>query len=228
MPRIRLAAAVASAAPPATEPSDAEVVRRVRAGEASLFELLMRRHNQRAYRAARAILRDDGEAEDVVQQAWLAAYRHLGAFEERSRFSTWLLRITVNAALSRVRARPPWLRPSDADVADEVEPAPGPEERTLGREIAQVLEAAIDELPAAYRSVLVLREVEGLDTAETALCLGLAEGAVKTRLHRARSLLRRRLEARAGAALSELFPFGAARCDRVVAVVMAEVLRSRT
>ena len=228
MPRMRLAAALAPEALSTADLSDEEVVRRVRAGDAPLFEVLMRRHNQRAYRAARAILRDDGEAEDAVQQAWLAAYRHLSDFEERSRFSTWLIRITVNAALSRTRTRAASVRPSDVDAADEAEPSPGPEERVLGREIAHLLEAAIDDLPAAYRSVLVLREVEGLDTAETALCLGLAEGAVKTRLHRARSLLRRLLEARAGAALSELFPFGAARCDCAVAVVMAEVLRPRT
>jgi RNA polymerase sigma-70 factor (ECF subfamily) len=225
---IRLAVARAPAAPPAAELSDEEVVRRVCAGEAPLFEVLMRRHNQRVYRAARAILRDDGEAEDAVQQAWLSAYRHLSEFEGRSTFSTWLTRIAVNAALSRTRARASFALPSDADAADEAEPSPGPEERVLAREVAHVLEAAIDELPEIYRSVLVLREVEGLDTAETARCLGLAEGAVKTRLHRARVLLRRILEARAGAALSELFPFGAARCDRVVAVVMAEVLRSRT
>lgn len=208
---------------------DDEVVRRVRGGETALFEILMRRYNQRLFRMARAILRDDAEAEDVMQQAYVNAYTHLGQFEERARFGTWLTRIAVNEALARLRRRgqreevdamPEW----DEKAMDALTSrALNPEERALSGELRGILEAAFEAIPEIYRSVFMLREVEGLTTAEAAECLGLSEDAVKTRLHRARGLLRAELFERAGLTSPELFPLHLSRCDRVVAAVFAQL-----
>jgi RNA polymerase sigma-70 factor (ECF subfamily) len=212
------------------EPTDEEVVARVRGGDTSLFELLMRRHNQRLYRAVRAVLRDEAEAEDVMQQAYVSAFAHLDQFAGQAKFSTWLLRIGVNEALGRLRQRHRHLELLDQGGDDE-DPAPlpleanmpTPEDRAAGRELAGLLERTIDELPGGYREVLVLRLVEGLDTAETAAVLELGEEAVKQRLHRARGLVQKLIEARIGAAASAAFEFHAPRCDRVVAAVMARL-----
>lgn len=209
--------------------SDDDVVTRVCAGELELYELLMRRHNQQVYRAVRAILRHESDVEDVVQEAYVSAYRHLAKFEGRSRFSTWLVRIAVHAALDRRRRRArlvsldpdgdptstasdgPWPRRSERD---------DPEAQSARRELARLLEKAIDALPEPFRVVFVLRELEGMDTEETAQSLELAPGTVKTRLHRARGLLRERLTQDVDAAALEAFPFGAERCDRLVAAVL--------
>ena len=216
----------------AASPSDEELVARVRAGEVHLYEVIIRRHNQRLYRAARAILRDDGEVEDVLQEAYLAAYRSLSSFEQRARFSSWLTRIVVNRALDRRRARGREFAPTP--LVDEAggrrDAAPGwhrasedPERQTARHELASLLESAIDELPAAYRAVYLLREVEGLDTMETAASLGIAINTVKTRLHRARGLLRERLRRDLDGVAADAFPFGATRCDRLVAGVLAQL-----
>lgn len=201
--------------------SDAEIVARVRAGETELFELLMRRHNQRLFRAVRAILRDGPDLEDVLQQAWLDAYRGLGRFEGRARFTTWLHRIAQNAALDRAR-RPVRLVAVGAEPAPGPEPGSDPERSLLARERSRELERALDALPETLRRVFVLREVEGLSTAETAACLGIAAGAVKTRLYRARASLRRHLGRDAGEATKAL-EFGGSRCDALVAHVMARL-----
>jgi RNA polymerase sigma-70 factor (ECF subfamily) len=203
---------------------DAEVVQRVRAGDTALFELLMRRHNQRVYRAIRSVLRDDAEAEDAVQQAWLAAYAHLDEFEGSSAFSTWLTRIALNEAFQRLRRRARLVTVPEApdhEVADMRTTPVDPEARTAGRELARMLEQAVDGLPDIHRSAFVLREVEGMSTAEAAACLGVSEDVVKVRLHRAKQALRDALYERAGGAASEVFPFMGERCDRVVAAVMA-------
>lgn len=205
--------------------TDNEIVRRVCAGETALFELLMRRYNQRLYRAVRSIVRDETEAEDVLQQAYVNAYTHLAQFEERASFATWLTRIAVNEALARVRPRGLRLiEDSDETTMSELESkSPSPEEATVAAEIHRLVEDEVAALPPSYRSVLILREVEGLSTFETAESLGVSEDLVKTRLHRARALLRDNLFRRAGLAFDGLFPFGHARCDRLVATVMARI-----
>ena len=205
--------------------SDDEVVRRVRAGEAPLFEVLMRRYNQRLYRVARAILRDEAEAEDVMQHAYVEGYLHIDQFAGRASFATWLTKIAVYEALARVRRRGKELLSeplpdSDEDPMSTVRsPRPDPEQEALQGEARVLLEAAIEALPAAYRSVFVMREVEGMSTAETGECLGLSDEAVKTRLHRARALLREELLERAGIAAPTAFSFHLSRCNRVVAAV---------
>jgi len=209
--------------------SDEEIVGRIRAGEPALFEVLMRRYNQRLFRVARAILRDEAEAEDVMQQAYVNAYVHLHQFEERARFGTWLTRIAVNEALARLRQRgrreevdamPDW---NEKAIEVLTSRSPNPEELALHRELRAILESSFEAIPEIYRSVFMLREVEGLSTSDAAECLGLNEDTAKTRLHRARGLLRAELFERAGLAGAELFPLHLSRCDRVVAGVFAEL-----
>jgi len=207
--------------------SDEEVVARVRRGETALFEVIMRRYNQRLYRAARAILRDDGEAEDVVQEAYVRAFTHLGQFAGRAAFATWLTRIAVHEALARARRRG-LLRPlgdegTEGDDMTAFRSAADVEKEAAGRELGRMLEAAIEALPDPFRAVFVLREIEEMSTAETAAVLELREETVKTRLHRARALLRRALYAGTREAAREVFQFGFARCDRVVAAVLERI-----
>ena len=210
--------------------TDEEVVDRVSVGDTALFEILMRRHNQRVYRVARAVVKDEAEAEDVMQQAYLNAFLHLNQFERRSQFSTWLTRITVYEALARRRKRRPQepLPSGDAGTNENtmetlIAPDADPERRAYAAELGRVLEFAVDALPEAYRSVFMLREIEGLSTSETAEGLELSEEAVKTRLHRARAMVRRTITDRLGAAGQEAFQFHALRCDRVVNAVLAEI-----
>ena len=189
---------------------DEEVVSRVLAGEHALFEVLMRRYNQRIYRVTRAIVRDEAEAEDVTQDAYVRAFEHLDQFAGRARFSTWLTRIAVHEASTRLRRRG---RQTDIEesMPTLVSATAGPEQRAGDRELGQAIEDAVDALPEVYRSVFVLRDVEGLSTAETAACLDINAETVKTRLHRARALLRNHITARIGAALRETFQFDGAR-----------------
>ena len=205
--------------------ADEEIVTRVRGGEAALFELLMRRYNQRLYRVTRAIVRDEREAEDVTQDAWVRAFEHLDQFAGRARFSTWLTRIAVHEALARVRrgARSIDIEETMPTLASA---AAGPEQRAADHELGEVIEAAVDALPEVYGAVFMLRDVEGLSTADTAACLELNEETVKTRLHRARALLRNHITARIGVAAREMFHFAGARCDRTVAAVMARIVAS--
>lgn len=211
-------------------PSDEELARRVGAGETALFEVLMRRCNARVYRAVRALVRDEDEAEDVMQQAYVLAFTHLDQFQGSARFSTWLIRIAVNEALQHLRKRSR-LVAIDGGTDAELEAGmkllerdtPDPERQTSERELSRLLEATIDALPVPYRMVFMLREVDGLSTAETAEVLSVTQDVVKTRLHRARALLRDALETRLGGQLQEVFAFQAPRCDRVVAAVMARL-----
>jgi RNA polymerase sigma-70 factor, ECF subfamily len=207
--------------------TDVQVVDRVRAGETTLFEILMRRHNQRVYRVARAIVKDEAEAEDVMQQAYINAFSHLGQFEQRSQFSTWLTRITVYEALARRRKRKSEEPFTDFESAEGGEAMQtlmstdaDPERQAYAHELGRVLEGAVDALPEAYRTVFMLREIEGLSTSETAAGLDLGEEAVKTRLHRARAMIRQSITDQLGAAGREAFQFHATRCDRVVAAVL--------
>jgi RNA polymerase sigma-70 factor, ECF subfamily len=203
--------------------SDADIVKRVRAGDRALFEILMRRHNQRLYRTARAVVKDEDEVEDVMQQAYINAFTHLHQFEERSQFSTWLTRITLNEAFGRRRK----MRPSE-DAGESMDtirsPQPDPERQAYAEELRRVLEDAVDTLPDSYRTVFMLRDIEGLSTQATGEGLGLGEEAVKTRLHRARAMIRQAVTARIGEVASGTFQFQAPRCDRVVAAVLAKIL----
>jgi RNA polymerase sigma-70 factor (ECF subfamily) len=205
--------------------ADEELVCRVKAGDKGLFEVLMRRYNQRLFRVTRAILRDDAEAEDVMQQAYLNAYAHLDQFAGRSSCATWLTRIAVHEASARARRRRSAenenMRDPDEDAAASLpDGGPDPEAQLLAGEVRGLLEAAIDALPERYRCTFVLREVEGLGTAEAAESLGISEELVKTRLYRARALLRDELCRRAGNEIGRTFSFHLSRCDRVVSAVM--------
>jgi RNA polymerase sigma-70 factor, ECF subfamily len=208
--------------------TDEEIVARITAGDSALFEILMRRHNQRVYRAVRAVLGSADDIEDVMQQAYLNAYQHLAQFAGEARFATWLTRIAVNEALGRRRKRNRFFGEGENDVAISLieSTAPDPEEQASTSELRDVMEREVAALPDLLRVVVMMRDVEGLNTAETADCLGLSEDVVKTRLHRARAILRENLYQRAGVTLQSLFSFGQSHCDRLVFAVMAEI-RSR-
>jgi RNA polymerase sigma-70 factor, ECF subfamily len=206
--------------------SDEQVVTRVLAGETALFEVLMRRYNERLYRAARAILRDESEAEDVMQQAYVNAYTHLRQFDGRSTFSTWLTRIAVHEALARARRRGRYMTldpENPSSIAFPSLDAPDPERLAFARELGTLLESAIDRLPDGMREVFVLRQLEGMRTDEVAETLGVSEAVVKTRLSRARGALRRDLSEQAGLAASNTFRFLRPRCDRIVSAVLARI-----
>lgn len=211
--------------------TDEEIVVRVLAGETALYEIIMRRYNQRLYRVVRAMLRDDSEAEDVMQDAYVRAYQHLDQFENRAPFSTWLTRIAVHEGLARLRSRKRTeqlqLDGDDGESAmDPSDSSPDPEQNTSQSEINQMLEEAILALPRDYRAVLMLRDIEELSTAETAASLGISEENVKVRLFRGRAMVRRTLFERVGSSAKSAFPFMGERCDRVVAQVFKKIAES--
>ena len=210
--------------------TDEDIVGRVLAGEVVLFELLMRRHNQRIYRAIRSILRDDSETEDVMQETYVRAFEHLGQFEGRARFSTWLTRIAVNEAIRRSIARgkldplePEIVEREDQGMPAFQQPSPTPESNASQSELRSILEKAVLALPDGYRAVVMLRDIEDMSTADTAEALSLSEANVKVRLHRAHELLRDELLNMTRSANAQAFGFHATRCDRVVQAVMARV-----
>jgi RNA polymerase sigma-70 factor (ECF subfamily) len=220
-------------APAAALPDEA-IVQRVRAGDRALFESLMRRHNQRVYRVVRAIVKHEADVEDAMQQAYINAFTHLHQFQERSQFSTWLIRIALHEAFGRrrkvQRAEATTARnrvgvaDDDGDFMDALtSPDADPERQAYARELHRVLEAAVDMLPESYRAVFMLRDIEGLTTSETGQGLGLGDEAVKTRLHRARAMIRRAVTERIGEVAAGAFQFHAPRCDRVVSAVLARV-----
>ena len=206
---------------------DEDVVSRIRAGDTALFEILMRRYNQRLYRVARSILGDEAEAEDVMQQAYVNAYVNLSQFAERARFATWLTKIAVYEALSRVkRRRRAALDPlPESEEGEDMLPsrAPDAEHRAYAREMQGFIESAIETMPEVYRTTFVLREIEGLSVSEVADCLDISTDTVKTRVHRARARLREELSRRARTSWSEVFPFHLSRCDRVVGAALARL-----
>ena len=208
--------------------TDEEVVGRVRAGETALFEVIMRRYNQRLFRVALSILGNDHEAEDVTQDAYVRSYMHLDQFEGRAKFSTWLTKIAVHEALARLRARQRTVEiDAMSGAADDgmvlESKSPSPEQDVMTHTIKIVLESAIEKLPETYRTVFMMREVEGMSTAETAECLDLSEDSVKVRLHRARTMLRKHIYAQTGAATVGAFQFLGGRCDRMVASVLERI-----
>ena len=217
---------------PAEGLSDVELVASIRSGDARAMEALMRRHNRALYRTARAILRDDAEAEDAVQEAYIQAYRALGSFRGESRLSTWLVRIAANEALMRRRRRLraaeviPIAAPGSGMDAEREEPMTddtGPEGNALRGEVRRLLEARIDALPEGYRAVFVLRALEELSVEETAAALQLAQATVRTRFFRARSLLRETLARDIDLTLDDAFSFAGERCDRIVAAVLRRI-----
>jgi len=208
--------------------SDEEVIERVKAGDTSLYEIIMRRYNQRLYRIVRAILRDDSEAEDVIQDAYVRAFQHLDQFAGRAPFSAWLTRIAVHEALARLRLRNRSQQLEDTGQDGEflmtlAESSPDPEQSASRAETSQLLEDAVLGLPEQFRTVVMLRDVEELSTSETATALDLSEENVKVRLHRGRAMLRSWLVARVGAQAKNAFPFMGIRCDRVVHGVLARL-----
>jgi RNA polymerase sigma-70 factor, ECF subfamily len=207
------------------EQTDEDLIRQVLAGDTSRFELLMRRYNERIYRVARSIVRDDHEAEDVMQQAYVNAFVHLDQFNGSARFSTWLTRIAVNESLARVRRQDRYRPLSDGIAPPEPHRAGphNPERQAIASELRGHLEAAIDSLPDGTREVFVLRAVQQLSTSEVAACLDVSEDVVKTRLSRARAALRRFLRERVSAEVADAFRFYRPRCDRVVAAVLARI-----
>ena len=211
----------AEPAPAATSLSDEEIVARVLSGETALFEMIMRRYNQRLFRTLRAFVPNDAEAEDVLQEAYVRAYRDLAQFEGRARFSTWLTRIAIHEALARRKKRRRFVSLDGVEGQPAMDPSP--EDRANSMELRGVLQRAIDGMPEGLRAVFMLREVEGLDTDETAECLGLSAANVKVRLHRARALLRTEIDRELGSEARRLHSFAGARCDRLVAAVLKRI-----
>lgn len=213
---------------PAERLADTELVERILAGDARAMEALMRRHNRVMYRTARAILRDDAEAEDAVQDAYIHAYRALDKFRGESKLSTWLVRIAANEALMRRRrnVRLAEVVPIDG-TAEEPEPEmqtpSGPERDTLRSQMRHLLEARIDALPDSYRAVFMLRAVEEMSVEETAAALDIPEATVRTRHFRARSMLREALARDVDLTMEDAFGFDGARCDRIVAEVLKKL-----
>lgn len=215
--------------PQVQELRDEEIVQRVLTGETAMFEIIMRRYNQRLYRISRSILQDDGEAEDVMQDAYVRAYEHLYQFAGKAAFSTWLTRIAIHEALARKRRR---RHMEELDALQEIRgdsmpilksSRPDPEAQATQAHVRALLEDAIQSLPEPYRIIVVLREVEEMGVAETAESLGVSEAVVKTRLHRAHAMLRRELHSRARGRISDLYAFHAPRCDRVVKAVFERI-----
>jgi RNA polymerase sigma factor (sigma-70 family) len=213
---------------------DGALVQRILGHDHAAFEILMRRHNARLYRVARSIVKHDADAEDVLQEAYLSAYRAMDQFRGTAQLSTWLTRIVVNQALGRLRATrrdrvvvgfegdrshlPQTQEPFVNQPSD-----PSPEQITLQSQLQQLLEQKIDALPVVFRTVFVLREVEELSVEETAQCLSIPAATVRSRLHRARAQLRESLALDMDSAAGGVFPFGGARCDRIVAGVLGRL-----
>jgi len=213
--------------------SDAALARGIEAGDARAIEDVMRRHNRTLFRTARAILKDDAEAEDAVQEAYLQAIRSIGKFRGDARLSTWLTRIVANEAFGRLRkrARRAAILPlrSDDETPREMpteSEAPAmnrPDHVAYRSEMRHLMEARIDALPDVYRAVFVLRAVEELSVEDTAASLSIPESTVRTRFFRARSLLRESLAQDIDRAYGEAFGFAGERCDRIVANVLARL-----
>lgn len=216
-------------APSAPEPGtpDEALVDRVLEGDVQTFELLMRRNNQRLYRAIRSLVADEDEVEELMQQAYVLAYTRLQQFARGARFSTWLLRIGVNEALQRLRRERRWPRVAPEALEEEPSMQSTPEQGLARAQLNHMLEQLVDQLPESHRSVFVLREIEQLSTSEVAELLELTPDNVKQRLSRAKAMLRAALEQRTGESLTELYPFEAPRCDRVVSAVLARLPHPR-
>ena len=218
---------------PQSEPDEAQLIERARQNDGAAIRLIIKQQNRRLYRIARSIVRDDSEAEDALQEAYVRAFSNLDSFRGEARLSTWLARIVINEALACLRRR---RRATDIDLlaerpalSAEVIPFPhanaelDPETTMAQREIRALLERAIDELPEVFRGVVVARLVEGMSVEETAELFGILPQTVKTRLHRARALLKREMEKHIGPVLGDAFPFAGRRCDRLTENVLTRL-----
>ncbi|MBZ9793080.1 RNA polymerase sigma factor [Rhizobium sp. 3T7] len=211
--------------------ADVELARRAAARDRHAFRAIMTSHNQRLFRLARSIVRNDSEAEDVVQEAYVLGFAHLNRFRGESSLATWLSRIVINEALGRLRKKRRTTLASSMEqsvgatiVQFPVDNPSGDPERTMAqRQILQLVEQATDALPDIYRTVFVARVIEGLSMEETASLLGLRAETVKTRLHRARRLVRESLDEQIGPVLLSAFPFAGRRCERLTAAVMSRL-----
>jgi RNA polymerase sigma-70 factor, ECF subfamily len=214
-------------APAAT--ADAELVRRARDRDESAVRSIMQANNRRLFRLARGILRNDSEAEDVVQETYVRAFTHLGDFRGDSSLATWLSRIAMNEALGRLRRQRPgveWTSLPEGTIEAQIIQFPhsgspeDPEKSMAQRQIQHVVEHAIDELPEPFRMVFITRVIEGMNVEETADILGLKPETVKTRLHRARTMVRDNVEKKIGPVVMEAFPFAGKRCERLTEAVL--------
>lgn len=207
------------------------LVRRILAGDRDSFQHLMRLHNTALFRAARAIVRDDTDAEDVLQEAYIAVFRHLTDYRGESRLATWLTRIVINQALGRLRSRRrdnvvellddrPRGAPAPLEQAMDEDADGSPEAGAIRSELRSLLERKIDALPLAFRTAFILREVQEMTIEETAKCLAIPEATVRTRVFRARALLRASLAEELDVATTDVFRFAGVRCDRIVAGVL--------
>lgn len=233
----RPAVAPAAALRPAT--ADIELVARAAGGDQLAFESIMRRHNRLLFRTARGILRSDAETEDALQEAYLRAWRALSTFRAESKLSTWLVRIVINEALGRLRRRSAQVIPLESVMEasdrnthesmeqDEGDPDQQPDRAAMRSEMRRFIEARIDLLPEAFRTVFMLRAVEELSVEETSAALQVPEATVRTRFFRARSLLREGLSRDVDFAVADAFSFDGARCDRIVANVLAKLAENR-
>lgn len=212
---------------------EAELVRRAQCGDSDAFRAIMQRGNQQMFRVARSIVRDEAEAEDVVQEAYVRAFAAIGSFRGEAGIMTWLTRITLNEARGRLRQRRKTVGLHELDDGAEIVSFPtsgggDPETDAARAEIRRLIERAIDDLPEAFRTVFIMRDVQECNVEETALSLELKPETVKTRLHRARRLLRRALDAKLATAVTEAFPFLGERCRRITAAVLARLPAGKT
>lgn len=215
--------------PPALAVSDEAVVARVLQGDLAAFELIMRRYNQRLFRIVRSVLGNDSEAEDVVQEAYVRAFEHLDQFAGLAKFSTWLTKIALNESFAR-RRREGRMATVDLNATENANILPfttgqGAEHSASNQELGMILSKSVDQLPEDLRTVFAMRMIEGLDTDETARCLDLTAANVKVRLHRARAMLRKKIDAQLGAEVRQLYQFGGERCDRIVNAVLARIAK---
>lgn len=209
--------------------AEAELIARATHGDGAAFEAIMRRHNQLLFRTARSIVRNDADAEDVVQESYLRAWRALGTYRAESKLSTWLVRITTNEALGRLRRKSAQVIPLEAAMMSSEpetlaalteEPERGPEQAVQRSQMRKLVEARIDVLPEAFRTVFMLRAIEEMSVEEVAQALEIPEATVRSRFSRARSLLRESLAQEMDSAFGDAFSFDGARCDRIVSVVL--------
>src|SRR5918995_3378041 len=213
---------------------DAGLVEHARQRDGAAFWLIIKRHNQRLHRVARAVLEDDTEAEDVVQETYIHAFTHLSDFRAEAQLSTWLTRIALNEALGRRRRRRITVGLKDIDAINNQGEArviylpsarqdSDPEAAVARAQVRRLLERAVDELPNSFRMVFVLRDIEEMSTEEAASHLGLRPETVKTRLHRARRLLRQSLDETLSSAVSDVFPCAGTRCARITEAVLDRI-----
>lgn len=214
--------------PLTSKAEDDLIIERVLSGEKNLYELIMRKYNQRLYRIARTYLTDEDDVQDSMQEAYIKAYEQLPKFEKRSQFSTWLIRILINEALARIKRRNRYIYPMNNNI-DYFDNNPdyfenkdqGPENNTVNNELKKILEKAVDNLPDKYRTVFVMREIEGMSVSETSSCLGLTESNVKVRLNRAKDTLRKNLSEFYKS--DEIFSFKLPKCDKIVNYVLNRI-----